>query len=179
MVRGMLKNKKGQSAIEFIVVVLVVFFFLFFYLSISMVLVVSQYVDYATFMAARTLKSGYASERAQRANAEEVFRAYTQNVVGGGLLRTRPTLSFPEAEPGDPRTAGVVATYDLDLFYLPPIFIRGVNIPSRITLTSESFLGRDPSSEDCLNFFEDFASRFNLGIQRGDGAFDGLEDTGC
>ena len=51
-------NEKGQSAIEFIVVVVVVFFFLLFYLSFSITLIASEYVDYATFMAARTYKSG-------------------------------------------------------------------------------------------------------------------------
>ena len=80
------REKKGQVAIEFIIVSVVVFFFLLFFLSFALVLVVSEYVEFATFMAARTLKAGHVSQTVQETNATGVFQSYMQRV--GTLVRT-------------------------------------------------------------------------------------------
>jgi hypothetical protein len=170
------KNERGQAAIEFIVVVVVVFFFLLFYLSLSILLVTSEYIDYATFMAARTYKSGFSSQEYQQQYARQVFDGYTSRVAG---IARRFDLQFVDADPNDRQTAGVIATYDMDLFYLPPVFIKSGPLPvSRISLSSEAHLGRDPAYSECVNFFDQFAQRFGLGIE-GTTLVRQMDDNAC
>lgn len=171
-----LKNRSGQAAIEFIAVVIVIFFFLFFYLSLAIVLTVSEYMDYATFMAARTYKSGFSTEEFQKRYARDlVFKKYTDNI--NPSIARNFNLEFVQLDPDDEQTKGVVASYDMDLFYLPPIFVTGNNQPvSRISLKSEAYLGRDPAFADCTNYFQDFLNR--MGVNAG-GLTGLMEDNGC
>ncbi len=171
-----LKTRSGQAAIEFIAVIVVVFFFLFFYLSLAIVLTVSEYMDYATFMAARTYKAGFSSEEFQRRGAQEqVFRKYTDKI--NPSIARNFKLEFTQLDPKDDQTQGIVATYDMDLFYLPPIFVTGDNQPaSRITLKSETFLGRDPTTRECISYFEQLTQ--SLGIDMG-GRVTLMDDNGC
>lgn len=169
------RGTSGQAAIEFIVVVIVVFFFLFFFLSMSFLFVVSDYIDYATFMAARTYKAGLSSEAIQEQRAQEVFNSYVQKVQG--LARNFQPLVFTKLDPQDEQSSGVVSTYDIDLFYLPPLFL-GEQLESRITLQSEAHLGREPSGSDCENFFIQFGRRNNLGVD-GNALVERMDDTGC
>lgn len=172
-----LKNKKGQTAVEFILICLVVFFFLLFFLSLAFVLVLSQYMDYATFMTARTYKAAHGDTGSQLAKAQQVFEAYVAPVRGSGLVRNISPLNITQANPTDRqnRSEGFRVTYDLNLFYLPPLFAKN-KVDSVITLTSESFLGRDPNVDECLGFFKDFTSR--LGIDARD-LVSRMEDNGC
>lgn len=168
------KAQKGQAAIEFLVSVVVIFFFLLFYLSICILMVTSEYMDYATFMAARTYKSAYGSEASQEANARVVFDAYTNNVQG---IARNIRLNFTEANPGDPKSAGVEAYYDIDMFYLPPVFIGADAPPSRIRLTAEAHLGREPGFQDCENFFTSFVRQLN--IPNMEQFASEMDDNGC
>jgi len=154
-------NEKGQSAIEFIVVVVVVFFFLLFYLSFSITLVASEYVDYATFMAARTYKSGNIDRDSQEEAARRVFTQYLSPVES--IIR-KPQLTFSPTNVAF-QTEGVTATYEVDLFYLPPVFIKdGSAPPSRLPLSSQTLLGRDPPLTECLNFFQNFVGTMGLNV---------------
>lgn len=168
------KRQRGQAAIEFLVSVVVIFFFLLFYLSICILMVTSEYMDYATFMAARTYKSAYGSEASQEANARIVFDAYSNNVQG---IARNIQLNFSEANPGDPKSAGVEAYYDIDLFYLPPIFVGADAPPSRIRLTAEAHLGREPGFQDCENFFVNFIRELNIANM--DQFVSEMDDNGC
>src|SRR5205085_145667 len=84
-------NEKGQAAIEFIAIAVVLFFFLLFFLSLSIVLVVSDYIEYATFMAARTYKSGASRQAIQQRNAQIVFNTYFEKIQG---IARKPNLDF-------------------------------------------------------------------------------------
>ena len=172
-----LKEKKGQSAIEFIVVVVVVFFFLLFYLSFSITLVASEYVDYATFMAARTFKSGNIDRDSQEDAARRVFNQYLKPLVESNVIRS-PKLTFSPNTVAN-QTEGVIADYQVDLFYLPPLFIKdGSDQPSRLSLSSQSLLGRDPSLIDCQNYFRSFSRK--IGLQIDDKFLINLmDDNGC
>lgn len=168
-------NQSGQAAIEFVIVVLVVFFFLFFFLSISILIVTSEYIDYATFMAARTYKAGFGTKEVQQSNARKVFlEQYMPNVQG---IARNIRLEFVNAT-DDEQTSGVVATYDMDMFYLPPLFVGNKIPPSKITLQSEAHLGRDPAGADCRAYFDNFAQQFKLGID-GTSLVQQMEDNGC
>jgi len=172
-----LKNRKGQTAVEFTLICLVVFFFLIFFLSLAIVLVLSQYMDYATFMAARTYKAAHGDRGSQVAKAQEVFEAYVSPVRVSGLVRNVSSLQFIKVNPGDRAnlSEGVRVNYDLNLFYLPPLFAKN-KVDSVISLTSESFLGRDPNFDECIGFFKEFTSR--LGIEVRD-LVSRMEDNGC
>ncbi|NDC23393.1 MAG: hypothetical protein EBZ49_04610 [Proteobacteria bacterium] len=172
-----LKNKKGQTAVEFIIICLVVFFFLVFFLSLAFVLVLSQYMDYATFMTARTYKAAHGDSGSQVSKAQAVFEAYVAPVRGSGLVRNISNLEFTKINPGDRanRSEGVRVSYDVNLFYLPPLFAKN-KVDSVITLTSESFLGRDPNLDECMGFFKDFTSRLGIDVRD---LVSRMEDNGC
>lgn len=173
-----LRCQKGQSAVEFILVSVIVFFFLLFFLSLAFTLVLTQYMDYATFMAARTYKAGHFDIGNQREKARIVFRQYLTPVLANPLVRSVSELEFVKADPNsrDYQTEGVRATYEVNLFYLPPIFAKD-RIASTLTLTSESFLGRDPNNKECTEFFKSFISR--LGINMKESEIGNMEDNGC
>lgn len=169
-----LARHSGQAAIEFIVVVVVILFFLLFFLSLSITLVVSNYIDYATFMAARTYKAGYDVRDTQIQNAREVFFGYANKVAG---IARNFTIDFQKTDPNDEQTDGVITSFDIDLFYLPPVFVSD-GFPSRIKLFSEAHLGRDPGTQECLDYFKTFSRRLGLGID-GTGLISKMEDNGC
>lgn len=168
------KNKKGQVAVEFILVSVVIFFFIFFFASISILIVTSEYVEYATFMAARTYKSMFGSPEVQQGNAEKVFRAYVQNVEG---IARNIQIEFVNGNSGN-QDAGVVATYDIDMFYLPPVFLKGNMPPSTIRLQAEAHLGRDSTNSECQEYFNTFSQQFGLGVE-GTVLAGQMEDNGC
>ncbi len=167
------KGQRGQAAIEFIAISVVLFFFLLFFLSISILFVVSDYVEYATFMAARTYKSGASRQPIQQRNAEIVFNSYFDKIQG---LARRPNLEFVRTEQDNVRTEGILASYDIDLFYLPPVFAGNLGTPSRIRLNSETHLGRDPSHEECRTFFTNFGQSAGVSDPN---ILEMMEDNGC
>lgn len=166
---------RGQAAIEFMAVVVVIFFFLLFFLSITILIVTSEYLDYATFMAARTYKSGFSSKEYQQRYAEQIFNTYADKVNG---VARNFELRFVKADDNDDQTEGIVTNYTIDMFYLPPVFIQGNIPPSAIRLTSEAHLGRDPAFQDCQDYFNSFAQQFRLGIE-GTGLVQQMDDNGC
>jgi len=178
-IRG-LGDEKGQSAIEFIVCVVVIFFFLLFFLSLSILLATSDYIDYATFMAARTYKSAYNNDATKYNNAQKVFNSYVSKVQG---IAQNVTLSQPTSSPfvSDPaqqkQTTGLIATYAINLFYLPPLFLFGKQPPSILNLATEAHLGSDPGLEDCANYFSQWTSQ--MGVQLDPGLLEEMTDNGC
>ena len=149
------------------------FFFLLFFLSLSILLVVSDYIEYATYMAARTYKSGASRQAIQQRNAQIVFNAYFDKIQG---IARRPNLDFIRTEENNVRTEGILASYDMDLFYLPPVFAGALTPPSRIRLNAEAHLGRDPSHDECRAFFNQFAGRAGV---NDDAIIEMMEDNGC
>ncbi len=173
------RSDRGQAAVEFMMIVVVLFFFLFFLLSLSIVIIVSEYIEYSAFMAARTYKAGFSNEARQEANAKLIFDKYFEKVQG---IARAPKLEFKRAEPGNEQTAGLLVRYDMDLFYLPPLFGPGPTPPSRISLVTESHLGRDPSFDEVCNpqagsFFINLLNQF--GIQNSDVIAEQMDDNGC
>lgn len=169
------QNHSGQAAIEFIVVIVVIFFFLLFFLSLSILMVVSDYMEYATFMAARTYKSGFSTKEFQRQYAQTVFNNYIRGVEG---LARDITLDFVDGGENGEQAAGVKVDYTTDLFYLPPLFMVGDMPLSQIRLSTEARLGRDPANQDCKDYFTNLARRLNLSLQ-GSRILSQMEDNGC
>ncbi len=170
-----IRSQAGQAGIEFMGIMVVVFFFLFFFMSLAITLIVSDYLEYATFMAARTYKAGASTKAKQEEHAQLVFDTYFQKIQG--IARNPGRLTFLAADSKDEQTQGVLANYTVDLFYLPPVFIGKGSPGSTMNLNAEAHLGRDPSFEDCIGFFDNFGSKV-LGIQNSN-LIDQLEDNGC
>lgn len=170
-----LLGNKGQAAVEFIAVIVVIFFFLFFYLTLAFTLVVSDYMEYATFMAARTYKSGYSTREYQEKYAREIFNIYAERAA---WAIENPRLDFYPIDPQNQQRAGVVSSYDVNLYYLPPLFALQGFPGSAMTLQSEVRLGRDPAYEDCQNFFTKFSRSHSLGVE-GSGLLLNMFDNGC
>lgn len=167
-------GRSGQAGIEFMGVMVVIFFFLFFFMSLAITLIVSDYVEYATFMAARTFKAGASTRAKQEEHAQIVFDTYFKKVQG---IARNPSVSFLAANADDQQTQGMLVNYTVDLFYMPPVFILQGAPASTMNLNAEAHLGRDPSFEDCIGFFEEFGQK-TLQIQNGN-LIDQLEDNGC
>lgn len=169
------KNQSGQAGIEFVAIMIVIFFFLFFFLSLAITLIISDYLEYATFMAARTYKAYASTPGKQEEHAQLVFDKYFEKVRG--IARPGGPLQFLASDESDNNTQGVIATYNIDLFYLPPIFIPSGVPASTIQLRAEAHLGRDPTFQECQKFFDDFGAK-TLGIQNTN-LIDQMEDNGC
>lgn len=162
---------------EFIAITVVIFFFLLFFLSLSFVLVISDYIDYATFMAARTYKSSFGSPETQLEMAQRVFDTYTEKI---NTIARNFRLEVVNNEADRRQSAGLKASYDIDIFYLPPLFITeadGGPPVSVITLSSETHLGRDPAISEVQQYFNEFSQRTGLGIE-GSPFVDNMDDNG-
>jgi hypothetical protein len=168
--------RSGQAAIEFIAITVVIFFFLLFFLSLAVLIVTSEYMDYATFMAARTYKSMFQDRNFQEKHArDDVLTAYANKIQG--VIHGQPDVKFINGDDNTFYNTGLQVTYSIDMFYLPPLFVSQ-SIPSRLTLTSEARLGRDPSHDDCTRYFDEFVKKFGLGLE-GTTFVDQMDDNGC
>jgi hypothetical protein len=180
--------------VEFMISVLVVAFFLFLMLSLAILMVTSEYMEYAAFMAARTYRAGYSTEASQRTRANLIAQQYVANVanlLSGGTADIEvidgndagaPRLDSPVGDQGG--LAGVRITYRMPLFYLPPVF-AGTFIDPNIQLTTETFYGRDPSAQEACDSSQGYFRRFleqvgaNLGSANIEDVVGQMEDNGC
>lgn len=169
---GLYKNRKrlgeqGQSTIEFALTLVLLLGFVLFYIQLSLVMAFGNYAHYATFMAARAyLSAGHSkSDQAERAQAVltrmlkkpsgnmDRFPSIAKGEGGDGTL-TGASISepeqFKETDPGSSWMQGVRYAFKSRLFLLPMGRKQQKGGASSITLKSESWLGREPSTMDCL-----------------------------
>lgn len=192
------RSESGQAAVEFMSVVIVFFFFLFFLASFALVLVLSSYMDYVAFMTARTFQSATgdvgtngvsdvtiaeaparagATPSTQFQHAVSVFNDYV-GPLSPTVIRNA-TLTIVQNTSRE-QVSGVQIRYELNLFYMPPIFLGNAAPSSRVTLTSEARLGREPTTRECLAFFTSYMSKFGIpSTVNGASVQDKLDDSGC
>ncbi len=163
--------ESGQSLVEFALSMFLVFGLLFFFIQLSLVLSWGNYVQYATFMSARAYLSGGVSPTDQRQRAQDVLtRMVKRGVVSNDdrfpmiaqgyqgdddTVRGSSIGGGPTFDPGNYDLSwmqGVRYTFRSRLFVLPigrpgatPDASKGQAI-----LTSESWLGRDPTYQECM-----------------------------
>jgi hypothetical protein len=167
------KRESGQSTLEFILTIILLMGFVTFYTRFAYFLGYANLVQYATFMSARAYQSAAATQDEQSAAAENVIVALLKKSQG-----QRNTERFAIAKPenvGSPKgarigadTVNFVAT-DENFSWLQGVrySFRGqlfVNLfgtrptaasaapggsPGDVKLTSESWLGREPTDEEC------------------------------
>jgi len=158
-------REAGQSTIEFALTLILLMSFTMFFLRLSLMFGFGNYVHYATFMAARAYLAAGA-DGTQEKRAEQVILAMLKKSVntpgvdkfpmiakghGGGNV---PGLAFDHEryEPGNPALSwmrGVRYTFRSRLFLIPFGGAGSVGNLNEIELTSESWLGREPSYSEC------------------------------
>jgi hypothetical protein len=177
-------SESGQSTVEFALTMILVSSFMFLFFQLSMVMGMSSYIQYATFMAARAYLSAGPDTQDQQTRARTVIQQMLKApgnsakdrlptiVKGeGGSDGTVPGLSFDAAQ-FDPKSRnyswlqGIRYSFKGRVF-LMPIGTGGATKPGAATLslTSESFLGRETTTEECRSEMKN----------RGDGIY----DNGC
>ncbi len=161
-------DEKGQSMIEFTLSIVLLFSVTFFVIQMSIVLAWGNYIHYATFMSARALLSAGPAEGDQRTRAEGVITqmlksrgnaskdrfAIAAKGEGGDTVKGM-TLVTPDIGAGGgvdlSWQTGVRYTFKSRLFPIPLAGggSSGSGGIGKVTLISESFLSRDPTSEEC------------------------------
>ena len=157
------KNESGQSTLEFALTVILILSFVLGFMQISLVLGYGNYVHYATFMAARAqLSAGYTQDDQFRRSRDVIVKLLKKSegdpntdrwpglgrAVGGSDV---PGADFNDDARYSPDPAfswlqGVRYTFRSRLFMIP---VGGNASSQMITLTSESWLGREPNFQDC------------------------------
>lgn len=152
---------------------LLIFGFLFFFIQLSLILAWGNYVQYATFISARAYLSAGKSQADQYDRAKRVLQKMVK--LGEGDSRDRFPMIAKGQGSGDPAGAeigesqnfdknnyylswmqGVRYTFRSRLFLLPLGASRGGSPDSgSLTLTSESWLSRDPTYDECVKYFDE------------------------
>ncbi len=183
------KHEEGQATVEFALTLILLMAFTLFFLQLSLVFAVGNYVHYATFMAARAYLSSGSSDTDQVTRAENVIRAMLKKSAGNSTDRF-PSIAIgtggdtvggingllvgPGAQWAPPTRdsswmQGVRYTFRSRLFMIPLGGTPSTNGSSSssvnsVTLTSESWLGHEPSYQDCQAYM---------------GSVKGIFDNGC
>lgn len=156
----------GQSTVEFALTLILLMGFVLFFVQLSLTLAYGNYVHYATFMAARAYLGASADEADQEQRARDVlsrmlkrqgvdrFPSIAVGVGGEGGLKgaeiKRPAR-YSEGDPDYSWLQGVRYTFRSRLFVLP-FGGGGIGSESRansVNLSSESWLGREETWEEC------------------------------
>jgi hypothetical protein len=193
---SILNDVQGQSTIEFALTMMLFLSFTLFYFQISMVFAFGSYVHYATFMSARAYLAGGPEDQSEQASrARDVIVAMLKKSTGqsgvdkfpfiakgsgGGDpvgFEVNPPSQFNFDDPAYSWMQGVRYTFTSRLFMIPMVGSSGSNNSSTsnnktsvnaVTLTSESWLGREPGYADCQNF-----------MGAGNGGSGWIFDNGC
>lgn len=162
-------RESGQATIEFALSMILLMVFVVFFIQLSLVFAWGSYVHYATFMSARAYESGGVTEADQQERAASVIKStlkksnaegqdrlpFIAKGVGGGDL-TGASIGAHDQFNGRERTLswleGVRYSFKSKLFLTPLGGASGGAARNSLTLTSESWLGRDPSFQECLDF---------------------------
>ena len=170
---------------EFILTLLLLVAFILFFFQLTMIFSFGNYVHYATFMSARAYLSAGRDEQDQRERAMNVlvkmvkksegttgidkFPSIAKGSGGGETLGIKigPGSEFVDGNRRSSWMQGVRYTFKSKLFLIPLAGFgkKGASANS-IELTSESWLGREPSDSEC-----------NGAMVKG--GMNGLLDNGC
>lgn len=164
-------KQSGQATIEFILASVFLLSFLLFGFRLAMVFGWASYIQYATFMSARALLSAGPSVNEQVTRAADTMKhmvkrggrdrfpvlAEGQNGDSGGVtgLLIQPNRN-PAATDDSTWQIGVRYSFRSRLILVPGSsgngrLGAGAAQGRQLELKSESWLGRDPSTEECEN----------------------------
>jgi hypothetical protein len=156
------QTESGQALLEFVLMLTLTLGFVFFFLQLSFLFAWGSFVQYSTYMSARSYLAAGRDQDEQRERAASVIRRMLKQGivsssdrfpgfargVGGGEL-TGVQIGPGSLNAGGDSTQswmdGVRYTFRSSLFLLP---LGGARV-NGVTLTSEAWLGREPSYEEC------------------------------
>ncbi len=169
----MMKKKvreSGQATIEFVLVMVFLLGFVFFFVQLSLVFGWSNYLQYATYYSARTLVASRETPGEQKAAAQEVLELMVHK--GGGprlpfVARDDKGLSvgestsegFSKTDRSSSWLEGARYSFKSKVFILP---VGKGELPGDekyLHLTSETWLGREPSDSECRSEMATGASK--------------------
>lgn len=171
-------KESGQSIIEFLLGLIIFLGGALFFIKLSMFISASNYVQYATFMAARAYKSSAATNEAQIARAMNLLARTVKR--GGSKDRFRGLLEGKLA-PNQVSASRVLGAdvgpgqdYDANLrtsswqdgvrYHFRGRFSlgrlggsqgRGSGTGTEVLFTSEAWLGREPTVDECMRAIGD------------------------
>lgn len=153
-------DNSGQALIEFALGLMVIISFFFFFVKLAAVFAIANYIQYATFMSARAYQSSSLTEEDQIFRAGEVLRKTVGNrwknlargkggdgsVIGvtGATVGIGPY--FEENPFRNFWNQGVTYSFQSALTFYP---FSGQGKKLNLNLTSETWLGREESIEEC------------------------------
>jgi hypothetical protein len=158
-----MKKEEGQATVEFALVMLLMLGFILFYIQLSFIFAFGNFTHYATFMSARAFLSAGPDIQDQMERAQAVIKRTVKTGSGdrfpsiakgsgGGDPEGFETISTR----GDRDSSwmnGVRYTFKSRLFLLPMGKDGGAKggkkSVNEVTLTSESWLGREPTHDEC------------------------------
>lgn len=165
-----LLDQAGQSTLEFALTLFLLMAFLLFYVQLALMMGYGNYAHYATFMAARAYLAAGPSKSDQTERAKAVITRMIKRGPGQETADRFPSIARAEgggdikgveiSEPGNfsPTDTnlswlqGVRYSFKSRLFTIPvgtgPAASGGQRA-SEVILKSESWLGREPSFQDC------------------------------
>lgn len=158
------KRRRGQSVIEFAVVSMIFVSMLFISYNAVMAFAFQQYVAHAVFMAARTYQAGHENPATQAQWAEDALKNYGLKVGRLKMGPVRAEVLEVLVPPGDPAAvptgSGMPADSGATIrvkFSMPlaalPLGDGDWDAVKKITLEASSFLGREPTSVECYDYF--------------------------
>ena len=179
------RDEEGQSTVEFALTLVLLLSFVMFYIRLAFFMAYGNYVHYATFMAARAFESAGLSPDDQKERARQVIVRMLKKSSGQSGSDRFPTIAkaqgggntpgyevgqggqFVSGDPAFSWMEGVRYTFRTRMFVFSPGGLGstgGVDNSTEVILTSESWLGRDPTYLEC---------------QREMGRLTGIFDNGC
>jgi hypothetical protein len=193
-----LRRRRGQSVIEFAVVSMIFVSMLFISYNAVMAFAFQQYVAHAVFMAARTYQAAHGNPATQEAWALDALSNYglKEGPVRLGPIRAEVLeVTVPPGDPdavpsgsGKPTDSGaaVRVRFSMPLAALP-LGDGDWDSVKRITLEASSFLGREPTSVECRQYFRDMLQKLalpgappaHLNEMQSDVTITAMSDNGC
>lgn len=171
-----IQNQSGQSTIEFILTLFLVFGIIIFFVQLAFTMAIGNYIQYATFMAARTYMAGGTSIDDQEDRTREVLiKMVKASEAASGIDRwpmiegidgnsdvsgadIGKGLQFREREIDELSwQVGVRYRFRSPLVLMKLGSAAGASTDRRansLTLTSESWLGRHTSYQECVSFMD-------------------------
>ena len=169
----------GQASVEFALTLILLMGFMMFFIQLSLIFAWGNYVHYATFMSARAYLSAGPAQQDQKDRAMQVISQMLKKSEQMSGLDRLPAVA--KGEGGDEVKGFVTESNDTDMdlswqigvrytfrsrLFLLPLAGRkkGGKDVNSLTLTSESWLGREPAHDECKGIM---------------GGMNGIWDNGC
>lgn len=162
------RRQQGQGIIELLVTMFAFFTLAFMYVQVALSFSVANYFQYIAFMASRAYLSAHVDEVEQKKMAMSLLEVTLQNggrdrfssiargvgdgdIAGVFVGRSNRVELGASSSRNTAWEQGVKYTFKMRMYMLPMVKGAKRGEDANLELTTESWLGRDPTEEECLN----------------------------